>query len=167
MKRPIDSLERFYAHAIAIEREAAERYAEFSTYYADRGEEVLSGLCRNLAQLEREHLEQLLRASDHLQLPAIAGHEFQWLESGSPEAAAREFFYRVANPRQLLEVALHAEMCACDFFEWVARTTADPQVRTAANAMALEEGQHVRWVRHALEYRNVSCACDEDGAPVF
>jgi rubrerythrin len=156
MKNPIDSVERFYAHAIAIEREAAERYGEFATYYADRGEDVLAGLCRNLAQLEGEHLEQLLVASRHLQLPAIATHEFQWLESGSPEAPAREFFYRVASPRQLLEVALHAEMCALDFFEWAARTTKDPNVRLLAREMAGEEIEHVRWVRHALEYRGAS-----------
>lgn len=167
MRKPIDSVERFYAHAIAIERQAAERYTEFISYFGDRGEDVLAGLCRNLAELEREHLGQLLRASAHLQLPAIASNEFQWLESGSPEAAAREFFYHVANPRQLLEVALHAEMCACDFFEWVARTTGDAQVRSLARVMASEESQHVQWVRRALEYRGASCGCEGGDASAF
>jgi rubrerythrin len=165
MKKPIDSIERFYAHAIAIEREAAERYTEFSTYYADRGDEVLAGLCRNLAQLEGEHLQHLLVASRHLQLPSIAAHEYQWLESGSPEAPAREFFYRVANARQLLEVALHAEMCAFDFFEWAARTTSDAQVRALAREMAGEERQHIGWVRHALEYRHASRDGDRSAGP--
>src|SRR5688500_6708207 len=109
MTKPIETVEEFYAHAIAIEREAMERYAEFATYYADRGEDVLAGLCHNLAGLEREHLEQLLLACAHLQLPAISGADYQWLESGPPEAMAREFFYRVANPRQMLEVAIEAE----------------------------------------------------------
>jgi len=158
MKKSSESLEQFYAHAIAIEREAADRYTEFAVYYADRGEDVLAGLCHNLAELEGGHLKQLLGASRHLRLPALATTEFQWLESGSPEAPAREFFYRVANARQLLEVALHAEMCAFDFFEWAARTTSHPEVRALAREMADEERQHVGWVRHALEYRAVSSA---------
>jgi rubrerythrin len=152
MPKPIDTVAEFYAHAIAIEREAMERYAEFAGYYADRGEEVLSGLCHNLAGLERGHLEQLLLACAHLQLPAIASTDYQWLESGPPEAMAREFFYRVANPRQLLEVALDAESRAVAFFEWARRTTGDAAVRELAREMAAEERQHVRWVRSALDY---------------
>ena len=69
---PIDSIERFYAHAIALEREAAERYAEFAVHFADRGEEVLAGLC---------------------------GNPPRW---------------SATSPERLLEIALHAEMCAFD-----------------------------------------------------
>ena len=101
--------------------------------------------------MENEHFMELARASRHLTLPAI-GPEYQWLESGSPEAAAREFFYRVAEPRHLLEIALHAECNALAFFEWVARTTSDESVRSLASAMAAEEQQHVEWVQKALEY---------------
>jgi len=152
MPQPIQSVESFYAHALAIEREAAERYAEFETYFFDRGEEVLAGLCRNLAQMENEHFLELVRSSKHLKLPAFEATQYQWLEGGSPEAAAREVFYRVAEPRQLLEVALHAECNALSFFEWVARTTSDESVRRLARAMAAEEMEHVRWVQQALEY---------------
>ena len=152
MPKPIETVEEFYAHAIAIEREAMDRYTEFAAYYADRGEDVLAGLCHNLAGLEREHLDQLMLACAHLQLPAIAIADYQWLESGTPEAMAREFFYRVANPRQLLEVALEGESRAVAFFEWARRSTGDAAVRELAREMAAEERQHVRWVRSALDY---------------
>ena len=152
MPRPIRTVEEFYAHALAIEREAAERYSEFETWFFDRGEEVLAGLCRNLAQMENEHFLELVRASAHLKLPAIGVSGYQWLESGSPEAAAREVFYRVAEPRHLLEIALHAECNALAFFEWVARTTNDDSVRLLARGMAAEEQQHVEWVQKALQY---------------
>ena len=150
--RPIRTVEEFYARALAIEREAAERYSEFETWFFDHGEEVLAGLCRNLARMENEHFLELVRASRHFNLPAIGASEYQWLESGSPEAAAREFFYRVAEPRHLLEIALHAECGALAFFEWVARTTADEAVRSLAREMAAEEQRHVEWVQKALEY---------------
>ena len=49
MPRAIASVEEFYAHALAIEREAMERYDEFGAWFAARDEDVLAGLCWNLA----------------------------------------------------------------------------------------------------------------------
>lgn len=153
---PIRSVPEFYSHALAIEHEAAERYAEFREYFADRGEEVLAGLCGNLSRMEAEHFQELARAGEGLQLPTIAAGEFRWLESGSPEAAAREVFYRIATPRQLLEVALQGEYTALAFFQWAERTSADGEVRGLAHRMAEEELRHVEWVRQALEYQPIS-----------
>jgi rubrerythrin len=153
MPRPLQTVEEFYAHALAIEGEAAARYGEFATWFSERGEEVIAGLCRNLAQMENEHFLELAQACSHLQLPAIGDGAHCWPSSGSPEAAAREMFYRVARPRHLLEVALHAESTAFAYFQWAARTTPDETVRSLARAMAAEEQQHIDWVRHALEYQ--------------
>lgn len=153
MRKPIRSVEEFYAHAIAIEREAIERYAEFEPWFSDRGEDVLAGLCRNLAGLEREHLRKLEGACEGLALPPIDASGYRWLEAGAPEAPARELFYRVAEPRHLLEIALQAECNALAFFEWAERTGKDPRVRALAREMAAEEEEHVRWAARALEYQ--------------
>jgi rubrerythrin len=152
MRKPITAVEEFYAHAIAIEREAMERYAEFEEWFRDRGEEVLAGLCANLAQMEAGHLRELERACRGMTLPAIGAGEHRWMGSASPEAPARELFYRMAQPRHLLEVALQAECNALSFFEWIARDTTDPSVRALAEELAGEERQHVRWAAQALEY---------------
>lgn len=155
---PIRSLPEFYSHALAIEHEAAERYGEFRDYFHDHGDEVLAGLCGNLGQAEEEHFRDLARASEGLDLPPIADGDFRWLESGSPEAAAREVFYRIAGPRQLLEVALQCECAALAFFEWAERTSADGRVRSLAHELAEEERHHAEWVREALEYQPISNA---------
>ena len=152
MPRPIQSVEEFHAHALAIEREAAERYREFEEWFRDRSEEVLAGLCASIARAEEEHRDALVESSRGLTLPALAAGDYLWLEAGSPEAAAREVFYRVAEPRHLLEIALDGERKARDYFRWVARTAPDPKVRAAAEEMAREEEQHVLWVRNALDY---------------
>ena len=152
MPRPIQTLEEFYAHALAMEHEAAGRYAEFEDWFRDRGEEALAGLCRNLAQAENEHFKQLERGARGLELPAIPAGELRWLDAGSPESPARELFYRVAEPRHLLQVALAAECRAAAFFEWVVRTSSSPEVREHAREIAEEEASHVRWMRDALEY---------------
>jgi rubrerythrin len=153
MPRPIDDLELFYAHALAIEREALDRYEEFRTYFADRREEVFSGLCEQIAREERAHYEKLVRASSGMSLPPIDAAKYRWLGDASPEAPSHEAFYRVSTPRQLLELALAGELAARRFFRWVTRTSRDPAVRAVARTLANEEAEHARWVMDALQYR--------------
>jgi rubrerythrin len=150
MPKPIATIEEFYAHALAIEREAVARYREFEAWYADRGEEALSRLCAGLARVESEHEAALTRGCAALALPGLEPGEHCWLDAGSPEAPAREFFYRVVTPRQLLEIALRAEMAARDFFERAAQGETLPEIREAAVEMAQEESLHVEWVLAAL-----------------
>lgn len=157
-QRSICGVPEFYSHALAIEHEAAERYAEFRDYFDDRGDEVLAGLCGNLSRLEAEQFDDLVKAAEGLELAPIPAGEFLWLESGCPEAAAREVFYRLAGPRQLLEVALEGEYAALAFFQWAERTSADGGVRRLAREMAEEELHHAEWVREALECQPISNA---------
>ena len=152
MPCPIASVEEFYAHALAIEREAAARYGEFAEWFADRGEDVLSNLCRNLAGLESKHHDELLQACAGLTLPPVDETVYHWLASGPPETEAREVFYRVSHPRHLLEIALAGELRARGFFVWIATEGSPAQVRELASIMAAEETEHVRWVREALDY---------------
>jgi rubrerythrin len=156
MIRPIQTLEEFLAHAIAIEHEAAERYREFQAHFASRGDDVLAGLCCNLAAIEAAHLARLLTGSRDLDLPAIADHDYRWLEGVSPEAPARELFFRVANKRDLLAVALQGEANAQRFFAWVAHTSPAEAVRSLAREMASDESQHVGWLEQALGYGSAS-----------
>ena len=155
---PVQSVEEFYAHALAIEREAAQRYAEFTEYFEDRGEDALAGLCRNLAHMEQSHFDELAEACGALKLPAVAEGRYRWLEGDSPEAPARAMLYRIAQPRHLLEIALSAEWLAREFFFHIARTSPNREVRELASVMAAEETQHVKWVRQALEYHVTSGA---------
>jgi len=153
MAAPIRYVEEFYAHALAIEREAGERYTEFASWFDSRGEEPLAGLCRNLAHMEHAHFLQLARASAHLRIPDVPEEGYRWLTGVSPESVPHEEFMRAAQPIDLLRMALHAECRAVDFFEWVVRTTPDEAVRALAREMASEERQHVEWVMKAIEYR--------------
>ena len=149
MPQPIATVEEFYAHALAIEREAAERYAEYADWFEMRNA-AIAQLCRRLAALEHEHFKELADACAQLELPEIGLGQYRWLESDSPEALAREFVYRVATPRKLLEIALAAELRAQAFFVWIARTAPQRSVRELAAIMAAEEGEHVAWVRDAI-----------------
>ena len=151
MAEAIPTIPEFYAHAIAIERESVQRYREFEAYFGGRGDEVLAGLCHNLLVLEDQHLAALLEASRGMQLPEVNPAEHGWLSADRDEDAERAF-YRVVDARQLLEIALRSECNAVGFFEWVASTSPDESVRALAQEMALEELEHVNWVRNAIEY---------------
>ncbi len=149
---PIATIEEFFAHAIAIEREAATRYREFQAHFADRGEDVIAGLCRNLAGFEEDHLQDLLARAKGLDLPALEPGRYRWLEAGSPEALTREAVYRVATPRQLLRIALQAERDARRFFKYVANTTDSPEVQALAEQLSRDEEDHVLWLGRVLDY---------------
>jgi len=148
--RFIQTPAELYAHAVAIEREAAARYAEFAERMDDEGREDLARVFAMLARVEAEHLESLLARTEGIALPSIEDGRYQWLDAGAPETAARELFYRLMTPRHALAVALHAEQRAQTFFEHVFWTSSDPALRALAREMAAEEREHVELVAKML-----------------
>jgi rubrerythrin len=158
--KQIRTAAELYAHAIAIEREAAERYADFAQRMADLGNEPLAELFRQLAGFEAEHLDALLRRTDGVALPELGRDEYRWLDAGAPETAARELIYRLMTPRSALVMALAAEKRAQAFFEHVFMTADDPALRALAQEMAAEEQEHAGMVERLLERT-------PDGAPEF
>ncbi len=140
-----------YAHAIAIEREAADTYADFAQRMDDLGNEDVAKLFRTLAVFEAEHLDTLEARTAGVEVPNIAPGEYAWLDAGAPETAARELVYRLLTPRQALAIALEAERRAHQFFADVRANADDPALRALAQEMAAEELGHIAMVERALE----------------
>lgn len=139
----IDSPAELYAHAIAIEREAAARYGEFAERMEDEGREDLARVFGMLAREEAQHLAALERRTAGIELPAVAGRQYAWLDAAAPETAARELVFRLMTPRHALGIALQAERRAQAFFEQVAWTAGDPALRALAREMVAEEAEHI------------------------
>jgi rubrerythrin len=148
----IASPAELYAHAIAIEREAAERYSEFAERMDDEARDDLARIFGTLARAEAEHLDTLLARTEGIALPEIPAGRYKWLDDGAPETAARELIYRLMTPRQALAIALHAEQRAQVFFEHVYWTSSDPALRALAREMAAEEREHVAFVANLIEH---------------
>jgi len=148
---PIRTATELYAHAIAVEREAAERYAEFAHRMNDLGEDSVAGVFARLARLEEEHLRALERRTAGLALPRLETHEYRWLDSGAPETVARELVYRLLTPHGALAIALGAEKRAQAFFEHVLAGADDPALRALAREMAADEREHVAMIEQLLE----------------
>jgi rubrerythrin len=149
--KPIHSMPELYAHAIAIEREAAERYAEFSQHMDDLGNEAVAAVFGTLARLETEHLLALERLTDGIELPELRTDAYRWLDAGAPETPARELIFRLMTPRHALAIALGAEKRAQAFFEQVLMGSDDPEVRALAREMAAEEAEHTVLIEQLLE----------------
>lgn len=146
----ITSAGELYAHAIAIEREAAERYSEFAERMDDLGNAGAAEVFARLAGLEAEHLDALLHRTEGIALPRLAENGYRWLDARAPETAARELVFRLMTPRQGLAIALDAERRAQAFFEQVLMTAGDPALRALAREMAADEGEHIAMLEEML-----------------
>ena len=147
----IASIRELYAHAIAIEREAAGRYAELAARMGDESNEDLAALFAGLAKLEAGHLEALERRTAGIALPPLTRTDYQWLGDAAPESPAHELVFRLMTPRQALLIALGAEQRAQAFFEHVLLTADDPALRGLAREMAADEQEHVQMIERMLE----------------
>lgn len=147
----IRSAPELYAHAIAIEREAAARYSELAQQMSDRNEDAVAEVFSALAREEAEHLQALERRTEGVALPSLAAGQYQWLDAAAPETAAHEWLFRLITPRQALHIALDAERRAEAFFEGALIAAQDPALRTLAREMALEEREHIRIVERLIE----------------
>ena len=147
----IKTVPELYAHAIAIEREAAQRYAELAERMRDQANEDLAALFDGMAAVEAGHFAALKHRSAGIALPALATHDYKWLGDVAPESAARELVFRLMTPRGALLMALAAENRAQAFFEHVLLTAHDPDLRALAREMAAEEQEHVLLVERMLE----------------
>ena len=148
--KPIRSAPELYAHAIAVEREAAERYSEFAERMNDLGAEAVASVFASLARMETEHLAALERRTEGLVLPPIDTEGYRWLEAGAPENAAHELVLRLMTPKSALTIALGAERRAQAFFESVLMTADDPALRSLAREMAADETEHVALIEQLL-----------------
>ncbi|MDX1376736.1 MAG: ferritin family protein [Burkholderiales bacterium] len=148
--KTIGSVVELYAHALAIEREAAARYLEFAEHMGDEGNDHVATLFRSLAKFESEHVRQLEEATRGMTLPDIASGQYAWLDAGAPETAAHELIFRLMTPHDALAIALGAEQRARRFFDEVYENADDGPLRELALDMAREEADHVAWVERAL-----------------
>jgi len=149
---PIRTVPELYAHAIALEREAAERYAEFAERMADLGNMAIAEVFDTLAHVEAQHLRKLQRQVKGVALPQLDRDAYRWLDAGAPETVARELVFRLMTPRNAVAIALGAERRALAFFEHVLMSAAEPALRRLACEMAAEEAEHVAFIERLLEH---------------
>ncbi|MBS3916470.1 MAG: ferritin family protein [Sulfuritalea sp.] len=148
---PFGDLADCYASALAIEREAATRCAQFAEYLEDHGAQAAADLFRKLAGYEQQHVEELLRRSSGTPLPKLRSWEFSWLDNAPAEQVNHEFIFHLMTPHDALKIALGAERRAQALYEQAIKGSDNPEVQRLARELAGEEMEHIAWLEDALK----------------
>ncbi len=153
----LHSLDEFFALAHAMEQEAATKYAELAEEMQRQDRPDLVAVFTDLAAAEREHVDSVQRLSQSRRgkLPDPALVRWTAPETIDNDTAAEIKASRLMTPYRALAMAVRNEERAFAFWSYLAAFSDNPEIKTAAEAMAREELGHVATVRKArrLAYR--------------
>jgi rubrerythrin len=133
------NLPELYAYSIAIERDAAKRFAELERFMRDTGIEHVADELEKIGREEREQYELLTLGTAGRDLPELSGWEYAWHYLGPQADRARA----PTTTRETLEAALQTERRAQTFYIDVAENSPDNAVRAFAAEMAADEQRHI------------------------
>lgn len=137
-------LPELLAHALAIEREAAERYHQLAQVMEAHNNLAVAEVFAKLARIESRHAEQILAKAGARTLPVLPPLAYRWPGPDSPEAVDASDLHYLMTPHHALALALKAEERAFRFFNAVAATHADAGIKEIAEELAEEERGHMR-----------------------
>jgi rubrerythrin len=139
------------AQALAMEREAVQRYTEFADAMEVHNNRDVAALFRTMAQYEDKHASQIMDQMGWTDAPEPPEGGFGWPDPEAPETAPFDEVHYLMQPWHALQLALAAEQRAEAFFGDLARASTSESVRRAALELQAEEHEHVELVRAWLE----------------
>jgi rubrerythrin len=150
LRTRIDNVAEFFTQALALEREAAERYHELSHRMAQSGNKASADLFWDLAKFEAQHIKELEQRIAGMTLPVLRASASAWLDAQSPEVVPEGDITAEMTPHDALQAALKCERRAHNFFRQIAESVTNRDVQRLAVEMMNEESEHVHWVEAAL-----------------
>jgi rubrerythrin len=136
------TLPEFLAHAIALEREAAERYLELADMMEAHRNDEVSSLFRDMVRYSRLHHDSIVERARGVALPTLRSWQYRWREP--PEAGGDEAFDPGLKAYDALRYARENEVRAMVYYEQAGQQTDDPEVKRLAAEFAAEETEHVQ-----------------------
>ena len=146
----VASASEFMAHAYAMEAEAAERYAEFADSMEMHNNREVAELFRKLSRIEQLHADQILEQMGWKQ-PPLSSADVRWEGIEGPETGDPTELHYLMQPYHALQIALHNEKRARDFFAHLAKATTSAGVRKGALEMQEDEAEHVRLIEEWIK----------------
>ena len=135
------TLPEFLAHAIALEREAAERYLELADMMEAHRNDEVSALFRDMVTYSRMHHDSIVERARGVELPEIRANEYRWRTP--PEAGGDEAFDIRIDAYSALCYARENEERAMNYYSEVGTHATDSEVKRLATEFAAEETEHV------------------------
>ena len=142
------TLPEFLAHAIAMERESAERYLELADMMETYNNTDVSALFREMNRYSVMHHDSVKQRAGSIELPEIKSWQYRWVTP--PEMTDEEAFDRELDAFTALQYAHENELRAMNYYQSVAAESDDQEVKRLANEFAAEEEEHAaaldRWI---------------------
>jgi len=135
------TLPEFLAHAIALERESAERYQELADMMESYRNDPVSQLFRDMVHYSKLHHDSIVERAGSLQLPTLRSWQYRWRQP--PEMGGDEVFDSALDTWSALVYARENEVRAMEYYAGVGQQASDPEVRRLAAEFAAEETEHV------------------------
>jgi rubrerythrin len=165
MKRKLPrTVEEFMTCAWVMEDEASERYTELADQMRTHHNVEVAELFTRLARIEGKHRDQIMQRMGWTAPPDATC--LRWETPEGPETTEYGELHYLMRPYHALQLALHNERRAVEFFERFAAATVPAAVRRAAEEMAEEEREHVRLIVEWLSrYPAPESGWDDDPDP--
>lgn len=142
------SLPEFLAHAIAMEKESAERYLELADMMETYSNDDASSLFRAMNRFSVLHHDSVRERAGSMELPKMKSWQYRW--TSPPEMADEDAFDRELDPFTALHYARENEIRAMEYYQSVAEESDDPEVKRLAIEFAAEEKEHAealdKWI---------------------
>lgn len=140
----------FLAHAIKLEQDAAARFGDLAESMKGYGNGEIAEFFGKMAHFSRMHLAEARKRSGFQDIPVIPEGKYKWRNDESPENASMEGSHYLMTLDYAFRLALESEQSGWAFYDDVARTTNDPEIRVMAQEFAEEEAEHVaelkKWI---------------------
>jgi len=143
----INDITDLLAHALALEHEASDRYAELAELMEVHNNIDVAKLFERMAEIEKLHVEQILRMVSKHDLADLPKKEWKWISPEGPETSNPEDLHYLMKPYHALQLALVNEQRAFEYYDQVAKNTSDEATRSLAEELATEEEEHVALVK--------------------
>lgn len=141
------SLDEFMVYALAIERDAVDRYTVFADAMETHNNREVAAMFRTMAGYEAKHAEQIKAQMGWTQDPKLPAGGLNWPGFESPETAPIDEVHYLMQPWHALQLALAAEQRAEAFFRALAKVAKVESVRKAARELQAEEAEHAALVK--------------------
>jgi rubrerythrin len=145
------TLGELMSHALVMEMEAAQRYADFADAMDTHNNREVAALFRKMACIESKHAAQIMAAMEWKEPPAPASGKLSWEGFEAPETTPGDEVHYLMQPYHALQLALVNEERAERFFARLVRVATVESVRSAARELQAEEREHVALVKAWLK----------------
>ena len=147
--RPVRTLVELMTQALAMEMEAAQRYAEFADAMDEHNSPEVAAMFRKMAGIEELHARRIMAEMGWKTAP-LPVDKPAWKTFEAPETTPRDEIHYLMQPYHVLQLAHLNEQRAMLFFSRIARAATDGPVRKAARELQAEEAEHVVLVKKWL-----------------